>query len=428
MAAVSLFLLAAFFCVGAVYGMVRYRSPVNPLTFSAVVGGGITLLSGAIVYTQLGTASYTPDDVARTAMVSGVAFAGAFTPYLFRGSFPARVFRQVLRWLGLDSPHIATRFRLTKFLLLIAGALLSFIALAVFGGGGLRWLTDTRSAYIENRAGAGLFFALLEWLLVLALIYYLWSRRPTRVVPALAVVMLFAAAASYTGSKGNVLIMFVVFAVYYEYRVAPIPSWMYVLMLPLTLAVFGWLLLRQGFGQNNLLMTLVYFKDYFNTSAQFLSRFDEFGYRYGAAALSELWFYVPRALYPDKPYEYGATLIHEVLFPGAAERGHTPGLLPWTVAYLDWGIAGVFCAGVWGSFWQRGAYEHFIRNRTSFFAFLYMMQVALWAPLPFATPGITVLLTVMLAIYFRVTTLPVRQGKKALLSPVGDAPQAAGSP
>jgi oligosaccharide repeat unit polymerase len=399
----ALVMLACAYVVAAIFGIVRYRSPLNPLTFTAVVGGGITLMSGAIVYAQLESAPYSDRDVAFTALMCFVALLGAATPYLFHGRLLARVFGQLLRWLNLDSEVIATRFNPVKFGLLIVGAVACYAALAVVGGGGLRWLTDTRGAYIENRAGAGPFFAATEWLLVIALLYYLWSHRPRRLSRILPVAAIFAIAANMTGSKGNVLIMVVVLVAYYQFRIRPIPIIVFVVMIPLFLAVFGALLLIQGFEASNAFLALVYFKDYFDTSAQFLARFDEFGFRYGGAAASELWFYVPRGLYPSKPYEYGATLIHQVLFPGGAESGNTPGYLPWAPAYLDFGVVGVYMSGVFGSFIQRGAYECYLRRRRSFIAFILMMQFALWAPLAFATPSMAVVLCVVIVSYFRLT-------------------------
>jgi oligosaccharide repeat unit polymerase len=403
MAVAALTVLGFAYAAGAIFGLLRYRTPLNPLTFTAVVTGGITLLSGGIVYSQLGTAPYTADDVMRTAMVALVAFIGTLSPYLFRGNALSGLFGQVVRLLGLESERIATRFRWSKFGLLLAAAVASFLALAVLGGGGLRWLTDSRGAYIANRAGAGPFFAAVEWFLVFALLYYLWSRRAPRLLPLFAVVMLFAIAASFTGSKGNILIMFVLFVAYYQYRIRPIPLTLYLLMIPVFLGVFGTLLLVQGFDQANVLMTLVYFKDYFDTAAQFLSRFNEFEYRYGAATLSELWQYVPRAIYPDKPFEYGLLSVHAVLFPGFAETGNTPGVLPWTTAYLDFGAVGVFVWGVAGSLLQRAAYEYYLQHRRSLFAFIFMMQFALWAPLPFATTAMSLVLCLSLGVYFRLT-------------------------
>ena len=415
MGGVALLVLACAYVAAATFGLVRYRTPLNPLTFAAVVGGGITMLSGGIVYVQLPSAPYSDADVAHTAWVSLAQLAGTVTPYFFRGRLPARVFGQIVRWLGLDSERVAARFSRGKFLLLLMAAGACYTGLAIVGGGGLRWITDTRSAYIQNRAGAGPLFAATEWFLVFALMYYLWSRRNPTLARTLPVTVLFALAASMTGSKANILIMGVVLIVFYQYRVRPIPPVLLALIVPLFLATFAMLLIVQGFAQGNPLLALVYFKDYFDTAAQFLSRFSEFGYHYGGVTLSGLWYYVPRGLYPEKPYEYGIMLVHRVLFVGAAETGNTPGALPWIAIYMDFGVLGVYLSGVFSSFTQRGAYEYFLGHRREFFAFLFMMQFALWAPLPFATASITIVLSLAVAFFFRLTTRATR--RPAALSP-----------
>ena len=415
MASTALIVLACSYIAAAIFGMVRYRTPLNPLTFAAVVGGGITTLSGAIVYLQLPTAPYSDADVAHTAWVSLAQLAGTVTSYCFRGRLPARMFGQIMRWLGLDSERVAVRFSRVKFLLLLLAAVVCYAGLAIVGGGGLRWLTDTRNAYIQNRAGAGPLFAATEWFLVFALMYFLWSRRNPTLARTLPVTVLFALAASMTGSKANILIMGVVLTVFYQYRVRPIPPILLALIIPLFLATFSLLLIVQGFGESNPLLALVYFKDYFDTAAQFLSRFSEFGYRYGGVTLSGLWYYIPRALYPAKPYEYGVLIVHRVLFVGAAETGNTPGALTWIPIYMDFGVVGVYLSGVLGSLTQRGAYEYFLSHRREFFAFLFMMQFALWAPLPFATASITIVLSLAVAFFFRLTTRATR--RPAALSP-----------
>lgn len=134
MAGTALALLGCAYVLGAIFGIWRYRTPLNPLSFTAVVSGGITFLSGAIVYSQLRSAPYSPADAARTAYVALVAFVGTVTPYVFRGPLPRRAFGQLVHWFGLGSEHIATRFSWIKFGLLLAAAALSFAGLAILEG------------------------------------------------------------------------------------------------------------------------------------------------------------------------------------------------------------------------------------------------------------------------------------------------------
>lgn len=375
----------------AAYGADRYNTPLNPLTFTATINVGLfTLVSGAIAYTRLATTSYTNSDMANVILISLISLLGTLVPYLFCGSWPSQLFSKVLNILKLSSEQVATKFNLIKFILLLTGSLCAFMALALLGGGGTLWLTDTRNAYIQYRSGAGLFYAMTQWLLMFALLYYIWAR-PWRWFNLLLTLSFFAVIAYFTGSKGNILLIIVVGIIYYHFKIRPIPIKGFVLLTSLLLFAFIGLLIVQGSAKNPL-GAISYFNDYFDTTARFISRFEEFGFQYGCASLSSLWFYVPRSLYPDKPYEYGITLIHQVLYPGMAATGNTPGVLGWALAYLDYGVVGVFLSGAWAGLLQRSAYEHFFRHKQSFFAFLLMMQLAMWPPLPFATLEMTVVL------------------------------------
>lgn len=411
----SFLLLALAGICAALYGIYRYRTPLNPLTFFSVIQIGlITLTSSLVAYSYLPWAGYPPEALTKTALIVMAYFAGNIVAYLFMGNFPVRLFGWLVRLLGLGSERIATRFSVLKFLVLLGCAGGAFLALAVVGGGGMRWLTDTREMYITHRAGAGPFYAAMHWFLVFALLYYLWARRPCG-IRLVFTTCLFALAAYFSGSKNNILTMLVIGVVYYNFCVRQIPIFGYIVFTGMILTLFSVLLVIHGMTGNLHEVFWSYFRDYFDVTAQFLWRFDEFGFRYGSASVSDLWFYVPRGLFPDKPYEYGVLLIHQVLFPGAAETGNTPGILSWALAYLDFGVIGVFVSGLLTGFWQRAAFEHFLKHRKSFFAFLLMMQFALWSPLPFATAGMTFILAIGLCIYFRLV-LGRRQIQAPLLA------------
>jgi oligosaccharide repeat unit polymerase len=386
---------------GALYGIYRYRTPLNPLTLSAVLQVGLfTLTSGLAAYSYLSSTGYPPEALTKTAGLAVLYFVGNIAAYLVLGKAPVRLFDWLMRTLRLGSQGISARFSVFKFLFLLGCAAVAFVGVAIAGGGGMRWITDTHTAYIANRAGAGLFYAAMHWCLVFALLHYLWARRP-RGIRLIFITWSFAFAAYFSGSKGNVLIMVVIGIVYYNFCVRRIPIGGYLVLSGVILSVFSVLLGIHGMTGSPFETFRAYFRDYFDVTTQFLWRFDEFGYQYGSATLSDLWFYVPRLLFPNKPYEYGALLIHRVLFPGAAETGNTPGILGWAMAYLDFGVAGVFVSGVLSGFWQRGAFEYFLKKRQSVIAFLLMMQFALWPPLPFATAGMTFILAIGLCSFFR---------------------------
>lgn len=383
----------------ALFGMRRYRTPLNPLTMFAVTEIGLFTIFSGIVAVSIADSGDIPAAMIDTASISLIYLGATTLPFFFRGAGLSNLFGKGMGLLKLSSDSLARRFSHTKFIILLSATAVSFIALAYLGGGGLLWLTDTREAYQNHRAGAGPFFALTQWLLTFALLYQIWTRKP-RSLKLILILFLFCFAMYFLGSKNNILTLLVIGIAYYNFYVKRIsPATLLALIVLMVLTVLG-LLIIQG-SYSSLLEGLLYFQDYFNTTAQFISRFDEFGFRYGQGWLSSLWFYVPRGLYSDKPYEYGFTLIHEVLFPGAAELGHTPGLLSWSLAYLDYGVVGVLVYGLVFGIWQKMAYEYFLGHKRKFFAFVLGMQFSIWPVWSFAPLIFVVILSIGQSIFLR---------------------------
>ena len=388
-------------------GLLRYRTLLNPLTISTVTDTGFTtLLPGVFAYQFLMLGKYSETDMAKTAAISGIYLFGIMLPYLSRGSGLARVAERLLRVLGLGSARIGRRFSLVKFGLLIAAGLLTFLALAVAGGGGRMWLTDPRLAYLYHRTGAGQFWLLTAWFQITAFLYYLWARRPGG-LHLTVLVGVFAVAAFYLGSKAIILTVGVIAVVYYHFMVRPLGTLKIIAMGLAGIGSFVALLLIQG-SFTDLISIASYFEN-FQVTAEFIGRFDEFGFQYGKGWLSSFWFYVPRALYPEKPLEYGPILIQKVLLPGAYEGGYAPGFLNWSLSYLDFGWLGVFVAGVLKGTVERAAYEQFLRNRNSLFAFALMMQLSMWGVFAFASISIVVIWCGLQALFLRLVLVHGRQ-------------------
>ena len=391
-------LLALEVVLVALFGIRRYGTPLNPLTFHALYETGLTtLLSGVVAYTLLPLAPYSASDMVHTAALSGLYLLSFTVPFWLRGRLPSRAFAACMRVLGLHAVEQATRYRLSKFALLLGCAMLCFAGLAILGGGGIRWLTDTRTAYLRFRTGAGYFWLLSIWFMTTAFIYYLWARRPTGLRLAWAM-SCFTVLAYLTGSKLVILCMFVTTLTYYEFLVRHISTVKVALAGAGAVAAFFVLLVFQS---SMTLLNLFSYFEHFDVTTRFLARFNEYGYHWGAGWLSELWFYVPRALYPDKPLEYGALLVPARLYPGAYEQGYAPGFLGWSLSYLDFGWLGVAVAGWIRGLFNRGVYEYYLAHRSNLFAFVFMMQFCLWWVLAYATFPITVLWSIAIAILFR---------------------------
>jgi hypothetical protein len=91
--------------------------------------------------------------------------------------------------------------------------------------------------------------------------------------------------------------------------------------------------------------------------------------QYGAVFSSSFWAYVPRAIFPEKPFEYGAILVNSIIYPGAAEDGYTPALLPWFQYYFDFGVMGVIIFGCIAGSINSTLYRAFLKKRESIFLF-----------------------------------------------------------
>lgn len=388
------------------HGINRYKTPLNPLTiFSATQIGLLTLTSGLVAINL--PYSYTADDIIQTIFLSSVYLAGATLPYLIYGSLLSRLYGKVFYFFGLGSGIARRKFSSYKFFLLLIGSWLSFAGLMLLGGGGLFWLTNSREAYIEYRSGAGFFYASTQWFITFAMLYFIWYKRPNTIKLSLTILFVFLPM-YFLGSKNNMLLLIIIGIVYYNYYIKNISYLIFTEIFILITFLFFSILIFQG-SFSSISEGMIYFRDYFDTTCQMLSRFNEFGFRYGEGWVSSLWFYIPRALYPDKPYEYGITLIHQIIFPGAAEAGATPGMLYWSLSYLDFGIYGVIFEGLLVGMLQRACYEFYLKNRNNFFAFILAIHFSIWAIWSFAPPIFVIIISVLQSFYVRLTWLSHRK-------------------
>ena len=273
------------------------------------------------------------------------------------------------------------------WLLFLVTIFVLFFALASIGGGGLMWITDTRSAYITYRAGAGVFWLLIQWLSMGVLGYMLFKYRPKSIFKLFLLLIPFLILSFFTGSKHNLATPLIVGVLYHEYFIRSIRFfWLFAIAVFLA-AAFTFILYTQSRGGEFLWFEgALYFAEYSVTSTRYLG--DEFlPIGLGQYSLSDLWYFVPRGLYPDKPFEYGVLNIHEVLFPGAAAIGNTPGISPWMLVYIDFGHIGVFVYGLLLTSFSLFLFDLCDKNKGSAYIFLFMIHVsifqlfALWPPL-----------------------------------------------
>lgn len=377
-------------------GSRRYGYVINPLVVFGMFDIGVLTLLSAVVAIKLN------GDIA-AGLVSVLYLAiiylsGFLLAFLFRRfALPRQLFNGLLNIAGASSGY--SGYGGISHLILIAGFISIFLVLMKASGAGLLWITDPRSAYLSYRAGVGLIFVITQWALLILLLYYLWTKKP-KLIGIVSGAFIYSCTAYFTGSKASVLSGPILAGVYYYFYVKRIPTNLVLVAPFLMLLAFLGLLQLQG-SYSGILISLAYFQDYAGTTGMFLQRFDEFELQWGYGLLSDLWFYIPRTFYPDKPFEYGAVLIHKVLFPGAAAQGHTPGILPWALGYLDFGTVGVFFVGFFAGFVRRGVYESFLANKSNVFAFVLMIHISLFPIFAYATLPMIIAIGVGLVLFMR---------------------------
>jgi|GEM_PF-840854 len=410
----------------------KYRSLFHPLSMpvlNLVVMAALAPLARSAV---LGDAVPESCQVQASLMTS-LYVLGLALPLLAKANPLLPLGRQLARPLEVR-PRLEAR---GIYLLIAAGLVAGFVAgyalLLRDSRAGWDWLRDPRHSYLIGREGVGHWYVSAQACLFLAFLTLLYFVRLRRVEVIAALALSTAFLFVFFGSKHSVIGVLVATAVYYNFYVRRIPPAAVCLA---ALAVVPLVLLSPLLQGNfdSLRGTLSYY-DYFENSARYLSKADEIGRMHGGAAVSSLWAFVPRGLYPDKPFIYGSLYINEFFWPGVAEKGHTPALLPWTVYYLDFGPLGVLAGGLWTGLVSKAVYLYFLRSRSliAWLAYLHVCFVPILKHSPLVYFGILLLLlalAIRTAVYVLMTVAstprthgqigisPSEESAPAILSPL----------
>ena len=362
------------------YSIYIYRNILNPLAIFACINVGLFTIGSYLntILFKLDTIEYPINYLNEAVWISAIwlaSFSLGFLPLpkwkYHKYSFPAN--------------YLKGKNLFPFYLLLALILLITFIALCV-SSGTLKWLTNPREAYLFFRAGIGHFYISFIWISLLLFAAILFFQRP-KFWGLIFWIFIFISILYFSGKKSVIMSVFVIATFYYHFYIKNISLRVSIL---LAFTIFSFLMLLIAFqgiqGKLSLTESLMYF-DYIDTTSLFLYRFDEFGLYFGMAFLTSYWSIVPRFLFPEKPFEYGASLIHKVLYPGVAEKGHTSGYLIWSEYYLDLGITGVILYGFILGLFKRCLFNAFLKNKNNFPLFcltIHFCFKTIWVVLPTA--------------------------------------------
>lgn len=285
---------------------------------------------------------------------SGFQFAVLMTNFQQAISLAMIVFAARLRIMR-DAPYMIPRLGLYSlsdlrilgrlfFILFIA----AFLLLAMRTGGVGSWLADIRGSYMEKRDGNGVFYAAAVSFLSIS--YFFEGVSSSRSLVFALRSLVYFVAVYILGSKGFVLSFFI-FCLIIIHRQGRVNVGRTLLIaMP---AAFLLLLINFGSQRDSLDFSdiaqyfnyypnaAMYYADYFRGAVPLFE---------GKVFLTSLWEYVPRSLFPDKPYVYGILHVVEIYYPGGAESGNTPAFYGGVPQFADFGFLGVllFALFNWG--------------------------------------------------------------------------------
>ena len=243
--------------------------------------------------------------------------------------------------------------------------ILTFLALATTNSDVLTWILNPRYGYQYSREAAGHWYALsIIFLGINSATLFLYRIKTTG--------PFFIASSIYTylwylyGGKAYIIAFYALLLFCFQMRFGKSLSVVFfviglffalIIVLGLFFSDFAGLEIDLAFDSigryfDHYKYATMYYEDYFNSKIQL------FG---GEINLTKIYKYIPRALFPDKPFVYGAVLVNEIYLPGMAAKGHTPEFSGQVQYFADFGLIGVF-------FFNTFDFQFILRNTALFVA------------------------------------------------------------
>jgi hypothetical protein len=199
---------------------------------------------------------------------------------------------------------------------------------------------DPRIGYQNYRKGNGHLWAFSIFFITLS--FVIITSTYNRVRPLTLVTITYLGLIYLCGSKGVLLniIFFVLFIYIWKFNLAEKNARrvLYFCSASILLLVFS-NFFGIGSGYAPKLSSVLRYFDQFVVGNRLYedSLTTDFSFRWGEVWLTSLWEFFPRAIFADKPFAYGTTLVLEHYYPGMAERGGTPSFGLFSNFYFDFG-------------------------------------------------------------------------------------------
>ena len=338
-------LIAAFFLMLApVWFSTRYvRLPLlNPFTLLFLIGLPVELMKvyiGPMMLISLGLF----DEAYQYALLMGnlyllMKLIGMIFFYQLFGAM------QIEKVLPFRHRLISSKDLHRGKLLFLSVFFLSFYLLASAEYGLVNWLSNPRLGYQFFRSGHGHLYAIaISAMSVAMVLACLANPTPMSLIRVLIVYLAFG---YLLGSKGFLLNIFSTSLIFLWFI-----RWRYLNYLLIfggfsVFTLMAWNHFLASSDTFELYSIITYF-DYYKNAADYYREYlsGQLSLFHGDVAITSLWGYVPRFIWPDKPFVYGIVLVNEIFWPGSAEATHTPAFGGAVEQFADFGFIGVLAYG-----------------------------------------------------------------------------------
>lgn len=220
------------------------------------------------------------------------------------------------------------------------GFIFGFLALVFF----LLWcyvtegksLYHPRLAYQTMRDGNGFIWALM-------IVFSSWwfigriSKGKNYIISLVIYFIVLVCSGSKLLTLG--IVFFIIFNPWKPFKISILHFATISIALVSTLFLFG-----QFGSTENFFYRFYSYVDNFKYSSRVFTDYAEnnFDFFHGQIFFTEYWKYIPRMIYPEKPYVWGSTVLLESYYPGLASTGATPSFGSRTKYFADFGFAGIF--------------------------------------------------------------------------------------
>lgn len=211
------------------------------------------------------------------------------------------------------------------------------------------YLFSPREIYVRTRTGYGLNFFVSTFLAILSFICFLFYKGATRFKKIIFTTLIVIFVGLH-GSKGQILYLFLILALYYVYvrnwKVG-VKKFTFISIITSSLVVLTFFL-TTTFEYDNIFQLMLSYSDYNRNAMIIIDKYDESFKEGRLTAESNFYARIPRAIMPDKPKDYGEFYLAKKYFPAWYYEDTGSPAFGIGLQYADFGDFSIIYLTIWG--------------------------------------------------------------------------------